>query len=104
MEHGGGHGKQRPYLNVGWDSNATRPNFNVVDNGANDMNYSPYKQSVFAMPAMFIAVAIAFMASLNVKGKDGTTVAEAMGMDTGKQAEFAAVERHEESDPFWVDE
>ncbi|VAW80498.1 hypothetical protein MNBD_GAMMA15-691 [hydrothermal vent metagenome] len=68
------------------------------------MNYSPCKQSGFAMPAMFIAVAIAFMASLNVKGEDGTTVAEAMGMDTGKQTEFSAIERQEKTSPLWVDD
>jgi len=56
------------------------------------------------MPAMFIAVAIAFMASLNVKGEDGTTVAEAMGMDTGKQTEFSAIERQEKTSPLWVDD
>jgi len=62
------------------------------------------KQSGFAMPAMFLAVAIAFLGSLNVKGKDGNTVADAMGLDFGKQAEFAAVEPQEETDSIWVEE
>ena len=53
------------------------------------------KQHGFAMPAMFVAVLVIFAGSLNVKGKDGTTVADAMGL-VDRQTEFAAVELHEQ--------
>jgi hypothetical protein len=44
------------------------------------MEYSGKKQRGFAMPAMFVAVFTAFAGSLGVKGQDGTTVAQAMGL------------------------
>ncbi len=59
------------------------------------MTTSRFKQNGFAMPAMFLAVAIAFLASLNVKTKHGTTIAQEMGLGSGKQAEFAAVEQQD---------
>ena len=67
------------------------------------MKSSLLKQRGFAMPAMFVAVLVIFMGSLNVKGKDGMTVADAMGLST-PQTEFAAVELVEESNPNEVEE
>lgn len=59
------------------------------------------KQRGFAMPAMFVAVVIAFAGSLGVKGQDGTTVAEAMGLqDSDKRTEFAAVEEAPQAAPL----
>ena len=46
----------------------------------------------FAMPAIFLAVAVAFIGSLNVKSDDGTTLASKMGFDQESQTEFAAIE------------
>jgi hypothetical protein len=40
---------------------------------------------------MFVAASLLFGGSLNGKGKDGMTVADAMGL-TDRQSEFAAVE------------
>lgn len=62
------------------------------------------KQTGFAMPAMFVAVAIAFIGSLNVEGKDGMTVAEAMRIDHPEQSEFATVEPLHVADSPWIDE
>jgi hypothetical protein len=56
------------------------------------------RQAGFAMPAIFIAVAVAFIAGLNVKGENGATIAESIGLDPGKQTEFAAVEAKQESE------
>jgi hypothetical protein len=47
---------------------------------------------------MFVAVLLAFAGSLNVKGKDGMTVADAMGL-TDRQTEFAAVEIYRAGTP-----
>ncbi|TCK17718.1 hypothetical protein DFR30_0960 [Thiogranum longum] len=49
-------------------------------------------QRGFAMAAMFIAVLAAGLVSLNVKTKDGITVANAIGIDFGKQTEFSTFE------------
>jgi hypothetical protein len=57
------------------------------------MNKSGHKQVGFAMPAMFVAVLVAFIGSLNVKGSDGNTVAQAMGLtEPGARTEFATME------------
>jgi hypothetical protein len=50
------------------------------------------RQRGFAMPAMFLFVAIAFVGSLGVKTSDGTTVAARMGIDLSQQTEFSALE------------
>jgi Tfp pilus assembly protein PilV len=68
-----------------------------------DMRSSRDKQRGFAMPAMFVAVLVIFAGSLNVKGKDGMTVADAMGLST-PQTEFAAVELVEEKDSNQAEE
>ena len=68
------------------------------------MSSMPSKQYGFATPAMFVAVLIAFAGSLGVKGKDGTRVAEAMGLYSGKSTEFAALEEEEKIDRIWIDE
>ena len=59
------------------------------------MKSSRMNQRGFAMPAMFVAVLVIFAGSLNVKGKDGMTVADAMGLST-EQTEFAAFELQEQ--------
>jgi hypothetical protein len=56
------------------------------------MKTSCYKQHGFAMPAMFLFVALAFLGSLGVKTPDGTIVATKMGIDLGQKTEFSAVE------------
>lgn len=56
------------------------------------MTHLRQHQKGFAMPAMFLAVLVAGLASLNVKTDDGGTVASAMGIDFEKQSEFSAVE------------
>lgn len=48
-------------------------------------------QGGFAAPAMFIAVIVAFLGSMNVKTDDGITLASKMGLG-GERAAFAAVE------------
>ena len=62
------------------------------------MKPSRARQRGFATPAMFVAVLLLFAGSLNVKGKDGMTVADAMGL-TDRQTEFAAVETYEAGTP-----
>ena len=52
-------------------------------------------QRGFAMAAMFIAVLVAGLVSLNVETSDGITVASAIGIDLGKRTEFSAVETDE---------
>ncbi len=56
------------------------------------------RQRRFAMPAMVVAVVLLFAGSLNVKGKDGMTVADPMGL-TDRQTEFAAVEVYRAGTP-----
>lgn len=54
-----------------------------------------YNQTGFAMPAMFLAVAIGFVGSLFVKNDEGITLAEIMAGNSGKRSDLAVIETGE---------